>query len=218
MAYAAVTSLMETLYLHFLQSQPRLPIEDLEAQIRDGNENLGLLQQIVVAEMREMELDEEASSKRLRIKACFPRLHGIFNNEAIKQTDYYPKKKKLIKSEKLLQLADLEAQIRDANENLGLLQQIVEAEMREMELDEKVSSKCVRIKACFPRLYGKQQAARDSTLLTSRLREMAEVKQKIVSLHENLGLLQQSLEKSEIPYDDARVRVMKDLEAQIRDA
>ncbi|XP_031091145.1 putative late blight resistance protein homolog R1B-17 [Ipomoea triloba] len=48
---------------------------------------------------------------------------------------------------------------------------------------------------------------------------MAEVKQKIVSLHQNLGLLQQSLEKSEIPYDDARVRVrvMKDLEAQIRD-
>ncbi|XP_031091433.1 putative late blight resistance protein homolog R1A-10 [Ipomoea triloba] len=188
MAYAAITSLMETLSLHFLQSQPRFPLEDLEEQIRDGNENLGLLQQILEignddggtmkdgedaeAEMREMGLDEASSS----IKACLPRLHGIFN----KQTEYYPKKKKLIKSEKLQQLADL-----DANEKI---------------------------------VYGKQQLAWDTILLTSRLREMAEVKQKIVSLHQNLGLLQESLEKSEIAYDDARVRVMKDLEAQIRDA
>nr|GLL36208.1 probable disease resistance protein RF9 [Ipomoea trifida] len=56
--------------------------------------------------------------------------------------------------------------------------------------------------------------ARDSKLLTSRLREVGEIKQKIVSLHQNLGLLQQSLEKSEI----RNVRVMKYLEAQIRDA
>nr|GMD36329.1 putative late blight resistance protein homolog R1A-10 isoform X1 [Ipomoea batatas] len=136
MAYAAVTSLMETLYLHFLQSQPRFPLEDLEAQIRLGNENVGLLQQILEAQIGE----KEASSKRLRIKAC------------------------------------------------------------------------------FPRDYGKQQLAWDTTLLTSQLREVGEVKQKIVSLHQNLGLLQQSIEKSEITYDDARVRVMKDLEAQIRDA
>ncbi|XP_019189107.1 PREDICTED: putative late blight resistance protein homolog R1A-4 [Ipomoea nil] len=193
MAYAAVTSLMETLSLHFLQSQPAFPLDDLEAQIRDGNEKLGLLQQIL-----------EKSE--------------ITNNEAVKQTDYYAKEKKLIKSEKLQQLEALKAQIRDAkNENLGVLQQILEARIRQMELNEEASSKRrPRIKTCFPRLYGKLQLAWDSILLTSRLREVAEVKQKIVSLHQNLGLLQQSLEKSEIPYDDARV--MKDLEAQIRDA
>ncbi|XP_031090745.1 putative disease resistance protein At1g59780 isoform X2 [Ipomoea triloba] len=133
MAYAAVTSLMETLSLHFLQSQPRFPLEDLEAQIRLGNENVGLLQQILEAQITE----KEESSKRLRIKAC------------------------------------------------------------------------------FPRDYGKQQLAWDTTLLNSQLKEVGEVKQKIVSLHQNLGLLQQSLDKSEIPYD---ARVMKDLEAKIRDA
>ncbi|XP_031091349.1 putative late blight resistance protein homolog R1B-17 [Ipomoea triloba] len=181
MAYAAVTSLMETLSLHFLQSQPRFPLEGLEEQIRDGNENLGLLQQIL--EKSEIANDDagamnngedEASSS---IKACLPRLHGIFNNEAVKQTDYHPKKKKLIKSEKLLQQ-----------------QQLAES-----------SSPNERIINAW-----------DSILLTSRLREVAEIKQRIVSLHQNLGLLQQSLEKSEIPYDDARV--MKHLEAQIRDA
>ncbi|XP_019164472.1 PREDICTED: disease resistance protein RPP13-like [Ipomoea nil] len=41
-------------------------------------------------------------------------------------------------------------------------------------------------------------------------------KQKVVSLHRNLGFLQESLEKSEIAYDDAGA--MKDLEAEIRDA
>nr|GLL35568.1 putative late blight resistance protein homolog R1B-14 isoform X3 [Ipomoea trifida] len=140
MAYAAVTSLMETLSLNFLQSEAPFPLEDLEAQIRD-----------------------------------------------------------------------------DANQNLGLLQRILEAQMRKMELDE-ASSKRLRIKACLPRLYRKQKLAWDHSIpkLTSRLREVGEVKQRIVSLNQNLGLLQQSLEKSEIPYDDARV--MKDLEAQIRDA
>ncbi|XP_031091146.1 putative late blight resistance protein homolog R1B-17 [Ipomoea triloba] len=138
MAYAAVTSLMETLSLNFLQSEPPFPLEDLEAQIRD-----------------------------------------------------------------------------DANQNLGLLQQILEAQMREMDVDES-SSKRLRIKACLPRFHGKQQLTWDSILLTSWLSEVVEVKQKIVSLHQNLGLLQQSLEKSEIACRDARV--MKDLEAQIRDA
>ncbi|XP_031091575.1 putative late blight resistance protein homolog R1B-17 [Ipomoea triloba] len=143
MAYAAVTSLMETLSLNFLQSQPPLPLEDLAAQIRDvANENLGLLQQILEAEMRKMELDE-ASSK-------------------------------------------------------GWTKQ-----------------RLLHMKACLPRLYGKQQLAWDTVLLTSRLREVVEVKQKIVSLHQNLGLLQQSLEKSEIACHDAE---MKHLEAQIRDA
>nr|GMD25280.1 putative late blight resistance protein homolog R1A-10 isoform X1 [Ipomoea batatas]GMD27116.1 putative late blight resistance protein homolog R1A-10 isoform X1 [Ipomoea batatas] len=146
MAYAAVTSLMETLYLHFLQSQPSLPIEDLEAQIRIGNENVGLLHQIVEAQMREMELDEEASPKFF-IKV-----------------NYYPEMKKLIK--------------KSSSQNERMIH------------------------------------AWDSKLLTSRLREVGEVKQKIVSLHRNLGLLQQSLEKSEM----RDVRVMKDLEAQIRDA
>nr|GMD33055.1 putative late blight resistance protein homolog R1A-4 [Ipomoea batatas] len=203
MAYAAVTSLMETLSLNFLQSQPGLPLEDLEAQIRVGNENLGLLQQIL--EKSENGNDDAEAEMGL--------------DEASSSSDYYPKqkkKKKLIKSEKLQQLAELEAQIRDEKyENLGVLQQILEAQMREMELDEEASSKRLGIKACLPRLYGKQRLAWDTILLTSRLREMAEIKQNIVSLHQNLGLLQQSLEKSEIPYDDA---VMKDLEAQIRDA
>ncbi|XP_031091899.1 putative disease resistance protein At1g50180 isoform X2 [Ipomoea triloba] len=135
MAYAAVTSLMETLSLNFLESQPPFPLEDLEAQIRD-----------------------------------------------------------------------------DANQNLGLLQQVLEAEV------DEASSKRLPIKACFPRLYGKQQLAWDHNipLLTSRLREVAQLKQNILSLHQNLGSLQQSLEKSEIPYNDAGE--MKDLEAKIRDA
>ncbi|XP_019160587.1 PREDICTED: putative late blight resistance protein homolog R1B-17 isoform X2 [Ipomoea nil] len=153
MSYAAVTSLMETLYLHFLQSQTRFPLEDLEAQIKDANKNLGLLQLILEAIANddagamkdgEIELDSKGWTKQrlLRIKACLPRVHGIFN-QAVK------------------------------------------------------------------RLCKKQ-------LLTSRLREVIEVKQKIVSLHENLGLLQKSLEKLEIGCNDARV--LKDLEAQIRDA
>ncbi|XP_031091149.1 putative late blight resistance protein homolog R1B-17 [Ipomoea triloba] len=216
MAYAAVTSLMETLSLNFLQSQPPFPLEDLEAQIRDGNENLGLLQQIL--EKSEIGNDDAGAMKDGEDAEAEMREMGL--EEASSSSDYYPKKKKLIKSEKLQQLAELEAEIRDEKyENLGLLQQILEAQMREMELDEEASSKRLGIKACLPRLYGKQQQlAWDTILLTSRLREMAEIKQNIVSLHQNLGLLQQSLEKSEIPYDDARVRVMKDLEAEIRDA
>ncbi|XP_031092875.1 uncharacterized protein LOC115997459 isoform X2 [Ipomoea triloba] len=167
MAYAAVTSLMETLSLNFLQSQPPFPLEHLAAQIRDdANRNLDLLQQIfedMATKDVEVELDEAASSK------CIPRLHGIFNNGAVKQSDYpKKKKKKLIKSEK----------------------------QQQQQLLAECSSQNERI--------------------INRLREVGEVKQKIVSLHQNLGLLQQSLEKSEIPYDDARV--MKDLEAQIRDA
>nr|GMD31309.1 putative late blight resistance protein homolog R1A-10 isoform X1 [Ipomoea batatas] len=146
MAYAAVTSLMETLSLHFLQSQPRLPLDDLDTQIRDGNENLGLLQQILEdmgMKDVEMEPDEAASSKGI------PRLHGIFNN--------HPKKKKC----------------------------------------------------------SSQNAWWDSILLTSRLKEVAEFKQKMVSLHQNLGLLQHIiLLKSEIFASDE----IKGLEAEIRDA
>ncbi|XP_019188334.1 PREDICTED: uncharacterized protein LOC109182640 [Ipomoea nil] len=151
MAYAAVTSLMETLSLNFLQSEPRLALEDLEAQMRDGNENLGLLQQIL--EDMAMKDAEEACLKGWTKR--LPRLHGIFNNKAVKQSDY-PKKKKLIKSEN----------------------------------------------------------AWDSILLTSRLREVAEAKQKMVSLHQNLGLLQDIiLQKSEIFANDE----IKDVEAEIRD-
>ncbi|XP_019154381.1 PREDICTED: putative late blight resistance protein homolog R1B-17 isoform X2 [Ipomoea nil] len=125
MAYAAVTSLMETIDLHFLQLQPRLPLEDLEAQMRDdGNENLGLLQQI---------LEDMAMKDQLMIRI----------------TD--------VRSTKAL--------------------------------------------------------AWDSVLLSSRLRELGEVKQKMVSLHENLGLLQDILQKTEI----ASGRAMKDLEAEMRD-
>ncbi|XP_019154269.1 PREDICTED: uncharacterized protein LOC109150737 [Ipomoea nil] len=160
MAYAAVTSLMETLSLNFLQSQPPFPLEDLAEQIRDdGNENLSLLQQILEdMAMEDVELDE-ASSKG------WMKLHGIFNNRSVKHSDY-TKKKKLIKSGKQQQLL---AECSSQNERI-----------------------------------------------TNRLREVGEVKQKIVSLHQNLGLLQQSLEKMEIACHDARV--MKDLEAQIRDA
>ncbi|XP_019154270.1 PREDICTED: putative late blight resistance protein homolog R1A-4 [Ipomoea nil] len=145
MAYAAVTSLMETLSLHFLQSQPGLPLEDLEAQIRDGNENLGLLQQILEraeignddagamkdleAEMRdvwfkaeeriEMELTTIylAKDSLLHITACLLRLHKIFI-EAEKQTDYH--KNELIRIQREYQLAkvSLLGQIR----RRGLLQ------------------------------------------------------------------------------------------------
>nr|GMD23833.1 putative late blight resistance protein homolog R1A-4 [Ipomoea batatas] len=212
MAYAAVTSLMETLYLHFLQSQPSLPIEDLEAQIRIGNENVGLLHQIVEAQMREMELDEEASPKffikvnyypemkklikkgiemelrtiyvakgSLHITPCLLRRHGIFN-EAEEQTDY------------------------QITENLGLLEKIVEAQIKEMELNEEASSsKCLRIRknACLPRLYGNHQLA--------RLREVGKVKREMVLLLQRLG----SLQESEIGNDDAGT--LKDLEAEIRE-
>nr|GMD35651.1 putative late blight resistance protein homolog R1A-10 isoform X1 [Ipomoea batatas]GME03952.1 putative late blight resistance protein homolog R1A-10 isoform X1 [Ipomoea batatas] len=177
MAYAAVTSLMETLSLNFLQSQPPFPLEDLAAQMRDdANQNLGLLQQILqdMAIMEDLEVEvDEASSNLSCIKACLPRLHGIFNNEAVKQADYIPKKKKMmIKSEKQLQLTESESS--SQNERIA------------------------------------DAGHGDSILLSSRLREVAEIKQNIVSLHEKLGFLQETLEKSEICYD-------KDLEAEMRD-
>nr|GMD34591.1 putative late blight resistance protein homolog R1A-10 isoform X1 [Ipomoea batatas] len=119
MAYAAVTSLMETLSLHFLQSKPRLPLDDLEAQIRDGNENLGLLQQI---------LEDEASSnanETLRcVKACLPRLHGLKQTcllrlheifiEAGKQTDY-------LKNELMITLAKASSQNETITDDVSLL-------------------------------------------------------------------------------------------------
>nr|GLL36203.1 putative late blight resistance protein homolog R1B-16 isoform X2 [Ipomoea trifida] len=146
MAYAAVTSLMETLSLHFLQSQPGLPLEDLEAQIRDGNENLGLLQQILEIgnddtgamkyaeyakdEMREMGLDEassskgvhgifnnEASSKRLGIKACLPRSgdkpsfdksHSLHSRLDYSRGFYFHVLDELLSHLKLLRVVDIE--------------------------------------------------------------------------------------------------------------
>nr|GMD31415.1 putative late blight resistance protein homolog R1A-4 [Ipomoea batatas] len=127
MAYAAITSLMGTLSQHFLQPQPRLPLQ-YKQQILSLHQNLGFLQQILEepeistydnsamkdleAQMRdvafkaeeriEMELTTiylEAKGWMKRV-ACLLRLHGIFI-QAVIQTDYL--KKKLIKiSEKQL--------------------------------------------------------------------------------------------------------------------
>nr|GMD36217.1 putative late blight resistance protein homolog R1A-10 isoform X1 [Ipomoea batatas] len=130
MAYAAVTSLKGTLHLHFLQSQPRLPLQHKQVEILNSlHQNLGFLQEILEkseipynnsamkdleAEMRDVALEAEERIEmelssiylakgwmmRIRIKASLLRLGGIFN-QAVKQTDYL--KKKLIKiSEKQL--------------------------------------------------------------------------------------------------------------------
>nr|GMD93394.1 putative late blight resistance protein homolog R1A-4 [Ipomoea batatas] len=119
MAYAAVTSLMGTLSLHFLQPQPRLPLQ-YKQQILSLHQNLGFLQQIleksetayddVEAEIRDAAFEaEERIEMQLttiyvakgwtKSLACL-RLHGIFI-QAVIQTDYL--KKKYIKiSEKQL--------------------------------------------------------------------------------------------------------------------
>ncbi|XP_031091155.1 putative late blight resistance protein homolog R1B-16 [Ipomoea triloba] len=117
MAYAAVTSLMETLSLHFLQSQPGSPLEHLDEQLRYGNEKIVRLQQIL-EDMAAMEL-HEAYSNLSCIKACL-------------------------------------------------------------------------------------------------FREAAEIKHKMVSFHETLGFLRETLEKSQICYDN-NAGAMKDLEAEMRD-
>nr|GMD31461.1 putative late blight resistance protein homolog R1A-10 isoform X1 [Ipomoea batatas] len=130
MAYAAVTSLMETLSLHFLQSQPRFPLEDLEAQIRLGNENVGLLQQILEAQIREMELDEEASSKRLQLAESSSQNERIINaSDGILLTS------------RLREVGEVKQNIVSLHQNLGLLQQSLEksemachdAEMKDLE-------------------------------------------------------------------------------------
>nr|GLL36180.1 putative late blight resistance protein homolog R1B-17 isoform X4 [Ipomoea trifida] len=129
MAYAAVTSLMGTLHLQFLQSQPPFPLEHKQ-EIISLHENLGFLQEILEkseipndnsamkgleAEIRdvlfkaeeriEMELTTiylaKGWSKRLRIKASLLKLRGIFN-QAVTQTDYLKKKLIKIQSEKQL--------------------------------------------------------------------------------------------------------------------
>ncbi|XP_019175459.1 PREDICTED: putative late blight resistance protein homolog R1B-17 isoform X2 [Ipomoea nil] len=129
MAYAAVTSLMGTLHLQFLQSQPPLPLENKQ-EIISLHENLGILQEILEkseiandnsamkgleAQIRDVmfkaeeRIEMELSTiylakgwwKRLRIKASLLRLRGIFN-QAVTQTDYLKKKLIKIKSEKQL--------------------------------------------------------------------------------------------------------------------
>ncbi|XP_019154253.1 PREDICTED: putative disease resistance RPP13-like protein 3 [Ipomoea nil] len=129
MAYAAVTSLKGTLHLHFLQSQPRLPLQHNQKILNSLHENLGFLQQVLekseiaynnagmkdleaeirdvafkAEEMIEMELSSiylaKGWTKRIRIKASLLRLREIFT-KAVNQTDYL--KKELIKiSEKQL--------------------------------------------------------------------------------------------------------------------
>ncbi|XP_031091138.1 putative late blight resistance protein homolog R1A-10 [Ipomoea triloba] len=118
MAYAAVTSLKGTLHLHFLQSQPRLPLKCKQEILNSLHENLCFLQEILEkseiaynnsaikdleAEMRDVafkaeeRIEMELSNIYLQsssIEACLLRLHGIFK-QVVKQTDYL--KKKLIK-------------------------------------------------------------------------------------------------------------------------
>nr|GMD34548.1 putative late blight resistance protein homolog R1B-16 isoform X1 [Ipomoea batatas] len=124
MAYAAVTSLMGTMHLHFLQSQPRLPLKDNQEIVNSLYENLDFLQESLEkseicydnagamkdleAEMRDVlfkaeeRIEMELSTIYLQsssIEACsLLRLHGIFN-QALKQTDYL--KMKIISEEQL---------------------------------------------------------------------------------------------------------------------
>ncbi|XP_019154438.1 PREDICTED: putative late blight resistance protein homolog R1A-10 isoform X2 [Ipomoea nil] len=123
MAYAAITSLMGTLHLHFLQSQPRFPLPHKQ-EIVSLHENLGFLQEILekseiayddAGAMKDLEaqikdvsfkaeemIEMELSSIYLQsssIEACsLLRLHGIFN-QALKQTDYL--KTKIISEKQL---------------------------------------------------------------------------------------------------------------------
>nr|GLL39875.1 putative late blight resistance protein homolog R1B-13 [Ipomoea trifida] len=122
MAYAAVTSLKGTLHLHFLQSQPRLPLKCKQEILNSLHENLCFLQEILEkseiaynnsatkdleAEMRDVafkaeeRIEMELSNLYLQsssIEACLLRLHGIFK-QAVKQTDYLKKKFIKIQSE-----------------------------------------------------------------------------------------------------------------------
>ncbi|XP_019154314.1 PREDICTED: putative late blight resistance protein homolog R1A-10 [Ipomoea nil] len=173
MAYFAITSLMETLHLNFLQPEPPFPLDDLEAQIRDDNENVSLLPEFLRSEianddeaMKDLE-DLEAEIRDVSLKVEKKRiemalgegwtklwLHGIVFNQAVNQT---------------------ESSSKNARDS---------------------------VQSCFP------EDGRCTLLIPC----LAEVKQKIVSLHGNLGLMQEVVEKSEI---DAGA--MKDVEAQIRD-
>ncbi|XP_019164467.1 PREDICTED: uncharacterized protein LOC109160640 [Ipomoea nil] len=200
MAYVAVTSLMETLHLHFLQSQPCFPLQHKQ-QILSLHENLGFLQQILAkseiaygydnsamkrleAEMRdvafkakesiEMELSNIYIQSSSIEEACLLRLHGIFK-QAVKQTDYL--KKKLIKIKSKHQFAK-------SSSLLGAV----------TSLKETLHLNFLQSQSRLPLIY----------------------EWKVISLHRNLCFLQESLKKSEIiTYDDAWV--MKDLEGEMRD-
>ncbi|XP_031091125.1 putative late blight resistance protein homolog R1A-10 [Ipomoea triloba] len=115
MAYAAVTSLKGTLYLHFFQSQPHLPLQHKQEIVNSLHENLGFLQEILEkseiaaydnsamkrleAEMRDVafkaeeRIEMELSSIYLLQSSSIEeaRLDGIFK-QAVKQTDYLKKK------------------------------------------------------------------------------------------------------------------------------
>nr|GLL36164.1 putative late blight resistance protein homolog R1B-17 isoform X3 [Ipomoea trifida] len=187
MAYAAVTSLKGTLHLHFLQSQPRFPLQHKPEILNSLQENLGFLQEILEkseiayaydnsamkdfeAEMRDVafkaeeRIEMELSNIYLQ-SSSIDRLDGILK-QAVKQTDYL--KKKFIKIQSIHPVTSLK-------EILHL--HFFQSQPR------------------LPLIY----------------------KGKVVSLNRNLGFLQESLEKLkfEIAYDDAGA--MKDLEAQIRD-
>ncbi|XP_031092222.1 late blight resistance protein R1-A-like isoform X1 [Ipomoea triloba] len=127
MAYAAVTSLKGTLHLHFLQSQPRFPLQHNQQILISLHQNLGFLQEVLEkseiaynnsamkdleAEMRDVafeaeeRIEMELSSIYLQSssidEACLLRLDGILK-QAVKQTDYL--KKKLIKIQSKQQFA-----------------------------------------------------------------------------------------------------------------
>ncbi|XP_031091134.1 late blight resistance protein R1-A-like [Ipomoea triloba] len=128
MAYAAITSLMRTLSLHFLQPQPHLPLQ-YKQKIVSLHENLGFLQEVLEksemayaydnSAMKDLELEMRdvafKAEERIEMElttiypakgwtkrvACLLRLHGIFI-QAVKQTDCLKKKLINIKSEKQL--------------------------------------------------------------------------------------------------------------------
>nr|GLL36196.1 putative late blight resistance protein homolog R1B-16 [Ipomoea trifida] len=135
MAYAAVTSLKGTLHLHFLQSEPRLPLI-YKRMLVSLHRNLSFLQESL--EESEMAYDDAGAMKDVEAEirdvtfkaeeriemeltniyveakgwtkglACLLRLHGILN-EAVKQTDYL--KKKLIKIQSKKHLAKGPSQV-----------------------------------------------------------------------------------------------------------
>nr|GMD33052.1 putative late blight resistance protein homolog R1A-10 isoform X1 [Ipomoea batatas] len=108
MAYAAVTSLKETLSLHFL------PLEDLEAHMRDnGNKNQGWTG---------------------RIKAC---LHGIFN-QAVKQTIDYLKKKLISSEMQLVERLSLNAWHSMPMSSSQLRVEVVEVNQKMISLHENL--------------------------------------------------------------------------------
>ncbi|XP_019179203.1 PREDICTED: putative late blight resistance protein homolog R1A-10 [Ipomoea nil] len=236
MAYAAVTSLKGTLHLHFLQSQPRFPLQ-YKQQIVSLHENLGFIQQVLEkseiaygndnsamkdleAQMRdvafkaeeriEMELTTiylaKGWTKRL---ACLLRLHGIFI-QAVIQTDYL--KSKLIKISKK-QLAKGPSQGVRMRQR-GLLHGSTSSQP-DLERENNITLPHRRQTQMAYAAVTSLKGTLHLHFLQSQPRLPLQDNQEILnSLHKNLGVLQEVLEKSEIAYNNS---AMKDLEAEMRD-